>query len=121
MKIVLIILLPVIFAGSIFSQTNDMMFVLPSCPAKISQESAKEPFFVNLNQTSQELTIEILQSESSNQRFSVEVINACGLVVYSNTRLDNVVKINTKDFSAGVYAVRIKYDDKFYVYKTLKF
>lgn len=121
MKIVLTLLLPVIFAGSIFSQTNDLLFVLPSCPASINQSNANQAFNLSFNQTFQELKIENLQTAISYQFYSVAVVNAFGCVVYSNKYSDNIVHISIKDFSAGVYAVRIKYGDRMYIYKTIIF
>ncbi|NCC88216.1 MAG: T9SS type A sorting domain-containing protein [Clostridia bacterium] len=121
MKIVLTFLLPVIFAGSIFSQTTELMFTLPSCPTRISQSNAKEHFIVNCDQNLQELKIEILQTEYVNKSFSVSIVNTYGIAVYSKKHCNNNTIISTKDLSAGVYAIIIKYGDKMFVYKILKF
>ena len=98
--------------------TSDSAFVNVTGIADEELDMAKPLIYPN--PFTHSFTISISKDVKDLDKYSFEIMNDVGQLVYSRSTLDYSNVIEFKDMSSGVYMIRLKHGDEFRTYKVIK-
>lgn len=98
--------------------TSDSVFVNVTGIADAELDMAKPLIYPN--PFTHSFTITISKDVKDLDKYSFEIMNDVGQLVYSRSTMEYNNVIEFKDMSSGIYMIRLKHADEFRIYKVIK-
>lgn len=92
-------------------------FTVSVCTSLLDQKENSFNLIVYPNPVTSELTIRATNSLINSK---VQIMNAIGSIIYSNTISNDTTTVNTSEFSSGVYVIQISNTNNTQILKFIK-